>query len=617
MIPLLQFDPSSLSFWYDAHLIAKCRGSRTLGRAIDHAYFGRDEKLRETIASAPDEWTATRAAHIASAVWHEKRHFIDFMLTNYGALRVRQFFEVYANMPTVLAAAKDMGGILVPLDSNLDPIKREIYDIGEVEPRLEQAAKGIISRRLMLEQDRRPLESGGRRVETGGEAIFEAIAYHTQIAQLELKLGPAAASAVQYDMPEDSVVRDKYKWVYELLSHHRLLDFEQVTDGVLTVNDQPMFPLLYAALAGRFWKQEQTRGAHISSYLPRERLASLLIDFDAHPEHFSQMQTMEAWDAINRRCERLFGRTVLHEMEEDIAREAKYIEMVKMHSSAEGAIEAYEEYHSLRCRMFEEFKQQPEAFLSGGRAAAELIARARPKVVVAASAGEIGEPPPGFERLSGYAHEKTDYQELPQARWWWSATPTPPREKRKDLIELQRHKSWCQVISDYAPMAKLLVSGMRIRLMLGPEVFSTHIRISYQMQLRLIIDGFFLHSREDHDIAYWYYITGKDQLRCDLSQSAIPKPQGIMLDAWEQRLRPQLADALIGAVTDANNMRMTLWRDWSPWILCDEYASYFRSFREDESMLAAAFNEGVANAIESVPGDIRESRELNPDVDVR
>lgn len=598
MIPLLQFDPSSLSFWYDAHLIAKCRGSKTLGLAIDHAYFGRDEQLRSAIASAPDEWTATRAAHVASAVWHEKRHFIDFLLTNYGALRVRQFFEIYANMPTALAAAKEMGGVLVPLDSNLDPIKREMYGIVELDPRIKQIAEGIATRKKMLEQDRARLEVGGRRLETGGEAIFEAIAYHTQIGLLELKLGLQAGVAVQHDMPANSVIRDKYKWIYEVLAHQGLLEFREIDDTALVLNDKPLFPLLYAALAGRYYKQEQARGKDFSSYMPAERLASLLIDFGANPEPFHKMEVAEAWDAINRRCNRLFGRTVLQEMEQDIEHEAKYIELMSAHSSAEHAITAYQEYHTLRCKLFEEFKRHPEPFLTAGPPAGELLARARPKVVVAASGGEIGTPPPSFERLFGYAHPETDYEKVPQARWWWAATPAPPRKPNKHLIELREHSAWCQVISDYAPMAKLFASGMRMRLMLGPEVFNACTRISHHLQVRFIIDGFFLHARESHDISYWYYLTGKEQLRCELSHAEISKPEGIMLDAWEQRLRPKFLDALLDAVADTPSMRFTLWRDWSPWILSEEYASYFKSFRVDESLLRASFDERIADTIE-------------------
>jgi hypothetical protein len=102
MIPIIQFDPSSLTLWYDTHLIARMRGSTEIGRALDLALRGADGELVEHIRSIDDSWVSTRAGTIAAACWHEKRHFVDFILTNYGALRMRQFFTVYLNLPEVL-----------------------------------------------------------------------------------------------------------------------------------------------------------------------------------------------------------------------------------------------------------------------------------------------------------------------------------------------------------------------------------------------------------------------------------------------------------------------------------------------------------------------------------
>jgi hypothetical protein len=60
---------------------------------------------------------ARRCAHFASSVWHEKRHFLDFLLTNYGAFRIRQFFEIYRNLPVLFNQTGDSKRILLPLDS--------------------------------------------------------------------------------------------------------------------------------------------------------------------------------------------------------------------------------------------------------------------------------------------------------------------------------------------------------------------------------------------------------------------------------------------------------------------------------------------------------------------
>src|ERR1700738_1085539 len=215
MIPILQFDPSSLSLWYDAHLIAKCRGSSVLGAALDYAYQGCDEHLQLLVAATEDRWVAIRAANIASSVWHEKRHFVDFVLTNYGALRMRQFFEIYMNIPMLLHIGDTTKKLLVPLDSNLEPLKCELYGVGELDPRLKQIAIGISRRKQMLEDDRRPFIREGILTELGGEAILEGIAYHTQITKAARVFGREVARGVQEDQPDRRLIHTKYTWIYE------------------------------------------------------------------------------------------------------------------------------------------------------------------------------------------------------------------------------------------------------------------------------------------------------------------------------------------------------------------------------------------------------------------
>src|SRR3954447_11582302 len=119
MIPILQFDPATLTLWYDTQLLASARSSREVGLALHYALDGREDWLKCLIRQQTDPWTRTRCATVASAVWHEKRHFLDFVLTNYGAMRVRQFFQCYINTRAFLGKVADSGPVLLPLDRNL------------------------------------------------------------------------------------------------------------------------------------------------------------------------------------------------------------------------------------------------------------------------------------------------------------------------------------------------------------------------------------------------------------------------------------------------------------------------------------------------------------------
>jgi hypothetical protein len=68
------------------------------------------ESCKNLLATISTKGRRGLYANIISSIWHEKRHFLDFILTNYGAFRVRQFFQVYFNLNLVLEEAKQDGG---------------------------------------------------------------------------------------------------------------------------------------------------------------------------------------------------------------------------------------------------------------------------------------------------------------------------------------------------------------------------------------------------------------------------------------------------------------------------------------------------------------------------
>lgn len=589
MIPVIQFDPASLSIWYDAHLLAKCRGADDLRNAIELAYEGRDNELRSSIAAIKDSRVQIRAAHWASSIWHEKRHFLDFLITSYGALRIRQFFEIYRNLSAVFHKDTSAKRILLPLDSNLDPLKREIFGIGDVDPGVLQLAESIEKRKSMLADDRRSIPFKGLgHIELGGEAILEAIAYHTQITKVHAVFGSEMSRAIQQDQPPGQSIGSKYRWAYELLFEAGLLAAHQEGDR-MWIEDEPFLPLLYGALAGRFWKQEQTRSEWSSSYLPAERLSGLIIKLRETVPNFKALKSLDAWQAVNQAATSIFGRSVLEETEIDIEFEGKYIKLLSDRDDVNNAaspMHAYQEYHALRETMFAKLKNQPATVLTCSGFADDLVGKLRPMVVVAASAGEIGVPPEGFKSLISYAHPEEDYDKVPEARWWWAATRKPALKPREGLYELKAHSTWCNIVSDYAPMAKLAAAGLRCRVMLGPEIISIKSRMEHAFGLKLVIDGLYAPEMHANDISYWYYITGHDRVRCDLSFDFIQSPEGRMLDPWELRLRPKLNEALMVSMGgSAGFIRLAMWRDWSPWILGERGGDLFQRYPRDAEAL--------------------------------
>jgi hypothetical protein len=313
MIPILQFDPATLTLWYDTQLLAASRSSREVGLALHYAIDGQEDWLKCLVRQQHDKWTETRCASVASAVWHEKRHFLDFVLTNYGAMRVRQFFQIYANSRAFLQKTQQNGPVLVPLDRNLDPDRCAMMGVAINDPDLKALAGFIQNSKRMILDDRRPAPSRFGGIEIGGEAIFECIAYHLQLGKIHRVFGEDLLKRVQEDNPSRKLISLKYQWVYIVLQQSGLMEADLVAEDKFLVRDQPLLPLLFGALAGRYHQQKQTRSEMTSSYHPGERLSSLIYQLRDRASEYARLSTMEAWDRVNAACSTIFGRSVLEE----------------------------------------------------------------------------------------------------------------------------------------------------------------------------------------------------------------------------------------------------------------------------------------------------------------
>jgi hypothetical protein len=252
-------------------------------------------------------------------------------------------------------------------------------------------------------------------------------------------------------------------------------------------------------------------------------------------------------------------------------------------------LKAYEEFHELRGRFITILKEDPEQILDQAKWSDEMVNRTHPFVVCAAPAGVTGMPPAGFSRLSGYAHPDTDYEAVPDARWWWTAMRDEGElDEAQPLLRLRHQRTWIDVVADLAPMAKLLIDGNRMRSMVGPEISAAKIRIERQTGVSLVVDALSRHPAEEMDISRWYYLTGRERFRCQVTHRIVKAPHGRMLGPWEVRRRPAFREALLSYLEGGMQQRMLLaiWRDWSPWLVCDEIGEIFDAARVDHSSLS-------------------------------
>ncbi|MCV9967125.1 hypothetical protein OIU34_35420 [Pararhizobium sp. BT-229] len=583
MIPVIQFDPSSMSIWYDAHLLNRMKGSREIGEAMNLA-FSDDPALLDYVPLIKDDWVKMRASTMAAAVWHEKRHFLDFALTNYGAFRIRQFFLLYMSIPQILGDARDSGELLLPLQSYLEKNFCKALGIKPPSEAIVAAAKNISQRKHILARDRRRHDSRLGNYEIGGEAIMEALAHHFEVIKSQILLGPEMLDLIRQDVPDMGLMADRYQWLYTLLLGSGLIETDTAIDGRLALRATPLVPICYAALACRLWGQGQTTSEVSSSYLPGDRLASLIIALRPYKQDIVKSGIVRCWEIVNEVCEEIFGRSAIDEMRADISQEGDFINKVADTGGEGLALAAYRDYHNLRERLFTELCERPENILADLEYTGAFGPKIQPFIVVAASAGEMGTPPTDYERLIGYIEPNKDDADDGN-RWWWAAAPKDwPQSNNPDVFCYRERRAWLGIIGDAGPIAKLMMDGRNIRTMLGPEIVSAEMKIRAQHGINVKVDSRFAFPKNPIDTANWYYLTGAQSLRCDLTFATIKKPAGLVVDPWMFRLWPTLVEVLVGKLADRESMFRTFQRDWSPWILSEDFRELFQDTIQDPSL---------------------------------
>jgi hypothetical protein len=236
-------------------------------------------------------------------------------------------------------------------------------------------------------------------LEISGESLLEAIAHYVQTAKAERLLGLEASHAIQKDVPKNTILSQKYTWAYRLLIHSGLMTSPGMIGDGLLVDDKPFLPICYGALACRVWGQQQTRTDASSSFYPSERFASLVIGLRDHARDIHKASVMDAWEIVNRTAKKIFDRTIIEEMRVDIELEEKFLTKEMSEDFLKSARTAYHDYHDLRVRTFERFIEHPEEILDQQIYTDTTEKGVAPYVIVAASSGEIGDPPPDYSRI--------------------------------------------------------------------------------------------------------------------------------------------------------------------------------------------------------------------------
>lgn len=557
MNPLFSFDPASMSVWARVPTMSTDDETDSVRTVILSALSGDHLTALHTCQALPDDASRRRVGIVLSALWHEDRHFADALLTNYGASQTRALQSAAINAFPLIQGTLASGGRLgLPVTVHLDRVRRAALGLPEPTPYIEAIAKDVKDRRWLTDRDARLVSSGDVRLSIGGGSQLEALAWFTQSTITQQELGPESALELQRT-PGASQWRWQYSWAMNLGISAGLTGEGQDEDAVAAHVPQ-LSALLYGALMVRRWGQDQVSDG--SSGIAAERLLPLVREVVAAGALAAARDDREAWDAVDAAAERAFGRTATDELAVDLKHHEHYVEQVVDATSAQNPVARFAVDHfRARVDLAHRFQEDPGIVLNPFHYA-KLLSAIHPHPVLVELGGDaLPVTIPGWRALEEFGDE----DQYP-GRWWWLASTRPEFYREDpDVVVLRDEDAWEQMVTTFAPLAKLLERGRHHRVTIGHELDHAEALLR-ALGLDVRVDpGFRRPVIDESSEQYWYFRPDTPAV-CDFCSGEIAPGHGYSVDAWSLR-----HDTRYGPLMPQDYFDWQP-RDWYGFLVCDQ-----------------------------------------------
>lgn len=558
--PFAQTDAASLGVWVNSSPAKSPVANEAIRLAIEGAAAHDQDGLQ--IALWHDRSSVEWAISAALATWHEKRHVVDLLLTNYGGFLRRQFSSVQINLVNLIAEAQEAGlsELWTPFTVYDDPTSNFRLPIGAPPISLKKQARDIRAREAVLSRDSAPGDGPFGRFQVGGDAQLEAVAFLCERTACELEFGTDELIRRFEHRPESRVGR-VYGWIIPVFhgfnvgttaAPHRSGNGDQVfLDAAVAL------PILVGSLCGRFWGD---RDAAATGALPATRLLELLKWF---ARRLQQPDGVDAtWELVNLACRELWGRTPVEEVASDLSKEADLLERIDKAGRIRTELRAnLWAAHGARRELSAVLKNHPEQIVDAREYHRTLAARVEIPVVRAyrsarVSAGETGWTPLWAKMTAheGVLLESASYR-------LFAGRDVAP----SDVIHVvsQEGDAWGECSRFEAPMSKLALKGRCHRVMLPMEFEGA----AYFSPLQIAVDPMFAAPDPELDASEHCRVAGIERPVCDRCNDQVEPRLAFLAPAWWIRTRESVRPWL-GAYIEEAGIDALLSGDWSEWLLC-------------------------------------------------
>jgi hypothetical protein len=583
MIPFLQLDPSTFTLWANQTLLAECADDAELGTLVSLAYDHRYDDIKKFISLTPRQIVKDTSIRICSEVWHEKRHFLDLVLTNYGSFRWRQTYQTFSNFGSLVKISEELPGDRFGVPLSIYSSKLACKELGlESHPRLEQLGDAQLGLASNLSLDNTELVDG---IRVGGDAQLEALAYYFQLETSASVFGYQETLDVLERLDYAKRAEKTHNWAVDLFGRAGLYgDLPTSNKNQETiVEPSPLICLLYGALNGRFHGLDVSREG--LKTLPNYRLGALIQYFLENKILLSDIEAFDAaWLHVNEACEKLFGRTILEEIESD---------MESFESKRRGMLyeNIADEYVELRKELFQILSANPERILFPSEYRKYVLPRLSPFLASSMPDGIDGRPDDRFHVLT-----EIDFaNHLPEAlhgfvqderiRFSTHATIAkewPPKFNANPL-GMRNLDSWLPMIDGGAAVVRTLQSGMSWSSMCGLEIIHAKGFIERALGKSVIVERHARPKIEEFDPIEYSFLTGSKTSVCDFTENRFNLEDCTIISPWaffESEPHSTLLTRHFESLGEWLNLPpqiahltaiRTIVKSWSPWVVHREF----------------------------------------------
>ena len=558
MIPA-QFDPATLAIWTTTNALENSEAeiaATTMRMAADGL------NPSETIGELPiGDPLRSRLIWLASTMWHEKRHYLDTCLTNYGARRFRNLFNLSANIWPLLAEAKKRKEpVWFPVEVyGYPPLVRKVLGIPEPPINILQSAKLARSMKDLSSQlDAGPVV-GDRSLELGGEAQLEGLAQVSQTHSIEHCFG--------FDDLREVVTN--YLSRLPLDGPYRAIEAVALTLGsgkqvgeMIAINPNLAAALFITALCGRYFGVgSQPQEDFVA---PWPRLARMLEELGPKPGRF-EMSDAEVAELVDKAARRLWGRTAFEEIAADIDAMEEKADLTTAPWLAEGGLhDAWLDFLELRRRLLAEAQNSGPTSLLPRSFPIVWRDRLRPWHVVATPDGKRTDNAPVV--FGAKLNLPSEFKGIFPSDVSWAQLYAVDPDNPSATLAPRNREAWLQMLERNAPFALLMLNGRLHRRMVPPE-FDRALADIKQLGITVRFHPRFewpeqrdQKTRTSEAMALAHF-SGRNSFICDITGEGIDPVDAAVLTPWEFR-QSKLLTRFREAGIFSEIMLVTNWSDW-------------------------------------------------------